>query len=99
MNENQPAVPDSSFIVHRSSFAYCRRATRRAGSSFAAAFRLLPPARRRGMFALYAFMRATDDLADEPGEPAAKRVKLARWRAGLAAALGGVYSHRLHAAL
>ena len=64
MNENQPAVPGSSFIVRRSSFAFCRRATRRAGSSFAAAFRLLPPARRQGMFALYAFMRATDDLAN-----------------------------------
>jgi phytoene synthase len=79
--------------------AYCRRATRRAGSNFAAAFRLLPGPQRQGMHALYAFFRATDDISDDPGDPAAKREKLARWRAGLAAALGGVYSHRLHAAL
>ena len=31
------------------------------------------PAKRRAMNALYAFMRVTDDLADEPGELAAKR--------------------------
>jgi phytoene synthase len=48
---------------------------------------------------LYAFCRATDDLADEPGDPAAKRAALARWRARLDAALAGDYSHRLHAAL
>ena len=51
------------------------------------------------MTALYAFMRVTDDLADEPGDSAAKRGQLAAWRAGLADALRGIYSHRLHAAL
>jgi phytoene synthase len=51
------------------------------------------------MYALYAFMRATDDLADEAGEIEAKRAELARWRAALIAALAGTYSHHLHAAL
>jgi phytoene synthase len=86
-------------MPHASSFAFCRRATRRAGSNFAAAFRLLPGGPRQGMHALYAFLRATDDISDDPGDSAAKKAKLARWRAALAAALGGVYSHRLHAAL
>ena len=52
-------------------------------------FRLLPADRRRSMSALYAFMRHTDDLADEPGEPAAKAESLRRWRSDLDAALGG----------
>jgi phytoene synthase len=51
------------------------------------------------MTALYAFLRVTDDLADEPGDPAAKRASLKRWRARLDEALDGSYSHRLHAAL
>lgn len=51
------------------------------------------------MHALYAYLRVTDDLADEPGELAAKRSALARWRERLHAALNGVYSHRVHAAL
>ena len=51
------------------------------------------------MIALYAFMRVTDDLADEPGEVSAKRLALQHWRQRLDAALQGEYSHRLHAAL
>ena len=100
----EPKTDDSGtsspLTAHRSSLLYCRRLTRRAGSSFPLAFRLLPPARRDAMYALYAFLRATDDLADGPGEPAAKRAALAAWRSRLDAALtGGICSHRLHAAL
>jgi phytoene synthase len=48
------------------------------------------------MTALYAFFRATDDLADDPG---ATPDKLAVWRGRLADALAGRPSHRVHAAL
>lgn len=89
----------SSFIPYPSSLAYCRRLTRRANSSFPLAFRVLPPAKRDAMTALYAFFRATDDLADEPGEPAAKRAAVRGWRGRLGEALAGRYSHRVHAAL
>lgn len=51
------------------------------------------------MFALYAFMRVTDDLADEPGELAAKKQKLAVWRAGLLASLDGTFTHPVFPAL
>jgi phytoene synthase len=51
------------------------------------------------MESLYAFLRLTDDLADEPGETAVKRASLAAWRAGLAAALRGRFTHPVHAAL
>ena len=82
-----------------SSLSYCRRLARRARSSFPLAFRVLPPAKRDAMTALYAFLRVTDDLADEPGDLAAKRVALQSWRTRLDAALCGDYTHRVHAAL
>lgn len=83
----------------RASFAYCHEVTSRANSSFPLAFRLLPVPKRRAMDALYAFMRVTDDLADAPGESAAKRDDLVRWRASLVAALAGRPSHPVHPAL
>jgi phytoene synthase len=81
------------------SFASCRAITAGAGSSFPVAFRLLPPARRRAMDALYAYMRVTDDLADESGGVEEKRRKLTAWRAGLSAALAGASTHPIHPAL
>lgn len=51
------------------------------------------------MDALYAYMRVTDDIADEPGDPAAIRAKLAAWRADLTAALAGHFAHPIHPAL
>src|SRR5207249_1402105 len=85
-------------LVHWS-FRHCRRITSEAHSSFPLAFHLLPAAKRRAMDALYAFSRVTDDLADEPGNPAAKREGLDRWRASLAGALAGRFAHPIHAAL
>jgi len=41
------------------------------------------------MCALYAFLRRTDDLADEPGSPPEKSRALAAWRGELEAALAG----------
>ena len=55
------------------SFSACRAITSRANSSFPIAFCLLPRTRQRAMDALYAFMRLSDDLADEPGEVVVKR--------------------------
>jgi phytoene synthase len=48
------------------SYDFCRRRSRRAGSSFYLGFCLLPHDKRRAMHALYAWMRHTDDLADRP---------------------------------
>ena len=53
-------------------------------------------AERRAMDALYAFMRVTDDLADEAG---ANRQTLAAWRTGLLAAFDGEFTHPVHPAL
>lgn len=50
------------------------------GTSFYGAMRLLPQARRDGMFAIYAFCREVDDIADSADAPAVKRAGLAQWR-------------------
>ncbi len=51
------------------------------------------------MDALYAFMRVTDDLADEPGETATKRQSIEAWRASLLASLDGEFAHPVFPAL
>jgi presqualene diphosphate synthase len=53
---------------------------RARGSSFNAAMRILPRARREAMFEIYAFCRAVDDIADEAGPREARRQALAQWR-------------------
>jgi 15-cis-phytoene synthase len=42
------------------------RLTRRSGSSFYYAFRILPREQRQALYALYAFCRVVDDCVDEP---------------------------------
>ena len=70
------------------SYAFCRQVVRRAGSSFTPWFLVLSRDKRRAMDALYAFMRHTDDLADNPEPVERRRQTLAEWRAALAAGLG-----------
>jgi phytoene synthase len=54
---------------------------RSAGSSFYWGMRLLDPPRRNAMFAVYAFCREVDDIADGDAAPEAKITGLDRWRA------------------
>ncbi|MEX2630551.1 MAG: presqualene diphosphate synthase HpnD, partial [Tistlia sp.] len=53
---------------------------RRSGTSFFWGMRVLPPERRRAIYAVYAFCRAVDDIADEPGDPAVQQARLDAWR-------------------
>lgn len=53
---------------------------RRSGTSFYWAMRFLPAEKRRAMFAVYAFCREVDDIADEPGRIGDKRRALQEWR-------------------
>ena len=50
-----------------------------AGTSFYWAMRLLPQRRRNGMYAVYAFCREVDDIADDTAAPAQKQAALASW--------------------
>jgi phytoene synthase len=88
-------------MTHESacSFAYCERLARRQAANFYPAFRVLPGPQRRAMCALYAFMRVTDDLGDEPGPVEDKRSALEAWRRQFDLALAGDFQHPVHAAL
>ncbi|HLY80814.1 MAG TPA: presqualene diphosphate synthase HpnD [Caulobacteraceae bacterium] len=67
-----------------------------SGSSFYAAMRLLPPAERTAMFAIYAFCRMVDDIADEPGPTTEeRRTLLDAWRVDLAALYAGAPPDRI----
>ncbi len=53
---------------------------RRSGTSFFWAMRLLPEGKRRAMYAVYAFCREVDDIADEPAHLENKLARLQEWR-------------------
>ncbi|GJE60352.1 presqualene diphosphate synthase HpnD [Methylobacterium trifolii] len=61
-----------------------------AGSSFYTAMRLLPKERREAMYAVYAFCRAVDDVADDGGPAETRAAELDRWRADI----DGLYAGR-----
>ncbi len=60
-----------------------------AGTSFYWAMRLLPGARREAMYAVYAFCREVDDIADSDAPEEDKRVALDEWRDEIAAIFAG----------
>ena len=61
-----------------------------SGSSFYLAMRLMPVEERDAMFAIYAFCRKVDDIADDGvGTRAERHEKLDGWRADLAALYAG----------
>jgi len=51
-----------------------------SGSSFYTAMRILPAEQRDAMYAVYAFCRAVDDIADEEGPRGPRRAALQAWR-------------------
>lgn len=68
---------------------HVRMVVDRSGTSFAMGMRALPPAGRRAMYAIYAFCREIDDIADEPGEEGRKRAALADWADEIEAVYAG----------
>jgi phytoene synthase len=65
-------------------------ATQASGSSFYAGMRMLPRPEREAMYAVYAFCRAVDDIADDQhGDRASRAAALDRWRADLDALYAG----------
>jgi presqualene diphosphate synthase len=62
---------------------------RSAGTSFYHGMRVLPADRRHAMYAIYAFCRIVDDIADEVGTIETKRLGLSAWRNHIAALYEG----------
>lgn len=58
--------------------------TRRSRSNFYYAFLVLPRPRREALYAVYAFCRTVDDVADTAGDPETQRQGLVHWRAEVA---------------
>jgi phytoene synthase len=58
--------------------------TRRSRSNFYYAFLTLPRPRRDALYAVYAFCRTVDDVADLGSDPAAQRAGLDAWRRDVA---------------
>lgn len=79
-------------------YAYCQEITRRSSSNFYYAFLLLPPERREALFALYAFCRFVDDIADDEGRGDAATL-LGRWRDELERVYTGQPTHAIGRAL
>jgi len=87
------AIPDEAALRET-----IRRRVEAAGTSFYWAMRLLPKERRDGMYAVYAFCREVDDIADD--WPAAERPKgLADWREEIEAIYAGRPRHLIARAL
>jgi phytoene synthase len=75
------------------SYRFCAEIARREARNFYYSFLLLPPDLRRSMCALYAFMRRTDDLADDPAHGRDGAATLEQWRCDLHRALEGDTDH------
>ncbi|MBO1324856.1 presqualene diphosphate synthase HpnD [Acetobacter sp. TBRC 12305] len=75
--------------------AWVESTVKQAGTSFAAGMRILPPMRRYGMYAIYAFCRVVDDIADGHAPLAERTQALEDWH-GRIAALYGDQSAPLH---
>ncbi len=69
-------------------FAHCEARARAHYENFPVGL-FVPKAKRRYVHALYAFMRAADDFADEPQYQGHRRAKLEQWQARLEAAYAG----------
>lgn len=74
----------------REAFTACETIVRLRARNFWYGLRLLPEPRRSAMYAIYAWMREADDLADEPGVAVEeRRERLRRFREATERALAG----------
>jgi len=81
------------------SYDLCRAIARRAAGNFYYSFVVLPRDKRRAMCALYAFLRATDDLGDSDKPAATRRAELTAWRESLDHAFAGRFDSPILPAL
>ena len=83
------AVSRSSGETAADARAAVRARVEAAGTSFYWAMRVLPEARRDAMFAIYAFCREVDDIADGAAATDVKRRELDAWRREIDALFAG----------
>jgi squalene synthase HpnC len=84
----------------KESFAYCEKIAYGHYENFPVASRFLPADKRKYVAAIYAFARAADDFADEPGFTQAERIEsLNRWEQRLLDCYNSEASHPVFVAL
>ena len=79
----------SALGADRSDLAAVETIVKRAGTSFYRGMKVLPRDRRAAMYAIYAFCRIVDDVADEPAPLPHKLAGLEAWRRRIGALYGG----------
>ena len=84
LSDSVGATPDDAALRE-----IIRQRVESAGTSFYWAMRLLPTDRRNGMYAVYAFCREVDDIADDTTTPEHKKAALAAWHAEIDALYAG----------
>ena len=71
-------------------YDHCRAITHKHGGNFSVGFRFLPSAKRRAVYAAYAFCRVADDIADEGSDTVEQKLRsLDEWQRELDAAYEG----------
>lgn len=95
----QHNIPVDPTLPSSSPDAYVEGMVKRAGTSFFWGMRRLEPVRRRGVFAVYAFCREVDDIAD--GDlPLQQKIRLLEaWRHEVGQVFTGDISHPISAAI
>ena len=63
-------------VVLDAAYAHCHEVVAARAKNFVYSFMLLPPARRRGLEAIYAYCRVADDFADDDGLETVERARL-----------------------
>jgi squalene synthase HpnD len=84
ISDSVGAIPDDAALRET-----IRQRVESAGTSFYWAMRLLSKNRRNGMYAVYAFCREVDDIADDTSPPEHKKAALAAWHAEIDALYAG----------
>ncbi len=69
------------------SYRLCGELARKAHTNFYVSFLAMPKAKREAMCVIYAFMRRSDDIADDAVSPSSASAALREWREKVAAAL------------
>jgi squalene synthase HpnD len=75
--------------AHPAAQAHVEAVVDQSGTSFRWSMKLLPETKRQAMYAVYAFCREVDDIADEPGARERKERELDAWRDEIAALYDG----------
>jgi squalene synthase HpnC len=89
--EGRPALDDC--------YAYCEQLARAHHENFPVASRFLPSRLHKHVLAIYAFVRAADDFADEPEYEGRREQKLDEWDDLLQRAFHGEAEHPIFVAL